>query len=383
MHCMNGQDPDRPNPGEHSPRERMLRVLRHEKTDRLPICPTALSPFTWHVDFPVYHPVIDVAKRYCEFMPGFGVPGSLGLCDTSAWKMSTETEQRGTRKIRRTTIETPKGPLSQRRIHDEEVGSWGTKKFFIENEDDLAKWESLPFEPFRPTLQGLAEFDATVGDAGLPYLNGIHNALHTAVGQFEEGFRPVFCFTEPDRLRRMVERAQERVYGFVKHLLDQGAGPVFRWYSIEPYVEPVMPPSFVKEFIVPYDREIVTLIHDRGRHVIMHCHGRLRAQIEHIAEIGVDGVDCVECPPQNDATLAEMLSIADGRVFLWGYIQFEDLARLDGDEIEAKVREAVEMGGTDGRYVLGQAASPWSADVSERTIANWIRMIEAGVKHGW
>jgi len=40
------------------------------------------------------------------------------------------------------------------------------------------------------------------------------------------------------------------------------------------------------------------------------------------------------------------------------------------------------MGGTDGRYVLGQAASPWSAEISQRTVDNWIRMIESGVKYG-
>ena len=375
-------DCERPNPGEYSPRERMLRVLRHEPTDRLPIVPTALTPFTWHVDFPVYHPVLEVAKKHCEFMAGFGLPGSLGLCDPAVLDIKTDREEEGTRKIRTTTLDAPRGPLTQVRIHDVEVGSWGTKKFFIENEDDLAKWESLPYEPFRPTLEGLDAFDAKVGDAGLPYLNGVTNALTTAVGSLSEEFRAIFCFTQPDRLRKMVERAQERVYQFVEHLLDQGGGPVFRWYSIEPYVEPVMPPSFVKEFIVPYDREVVKLIHDRGRHVIMHCHGRLKAQIKHIVEIGVDGVDCVECPPQNDATLAEMFELADGRLFLWGYIQFEDLARFSGDEIEQKVREAVEVGGTNGRYVLGQAASPWSADVSQRTVDNWIRMIEAGVKYG-
>ena len=376
------QDGPRPDPGEHSARERLLRMFRREKTDRLPICPTALSPFTWHMDFPVYHPVIELAKKHCEFMPGFSLPGSPACLDPAVLDMTATKEEQGTRKIRTTTLQTPKGPLTQVQIHDEEVGSWGKQRFFVENDDDLAKWDSLPADPFHPTIEGLPEFDATIGDAGLPYLNGVQDALNTAVGMIGDNYRPIFCFTETERLRRMVDAAQERVCEYVKCLLEQDAGPVFRWYAIEPFVEPVMPPSFVKEFIVPYDREIVKLIHDHGKYVIMHCHGRLKAQIEHMCEIGIDGVDCVECPPQNDATLAEMLEIADGRVFLWGYIQFEDLARFSGDEIEAKVREAVEMGGTDGRFMLGQAASPWSANVSQKTVDNWIRMIEAGVKYG-
>jgi hypothetical protein len=40
------------------------------------------------------------------------------------------------------------------------------------------------------------------------------------------------------------------------------------------------------------------------------------------------------------------------------------------------------MGGTDGRYVLSQAASPWMADLPGRTAENLVHMIEAGVKYG-
>lgn len=365
-----------------TPRERLLSVLRHEKTDRLPIIPTALAPCSWHAEYPVYQPIIDVAKKHCEFLPSFGVPGSLGMCDPAALDMKTEKEEQGTRKIRTTVLKTPKGALTEVRIHDPEVGSWGTRKFFVEDDDDLEKYESLPYEPFRPKMTGIEDLDRKVGESGLPYCNGITNALGLATGIMDDNYRPVFCFTEPERLRRMVERCQERMLGFVKHLLDQGLGPVIRFYSIEPYVEPVMPPSFVKEFIVPYDRELVKLMHDHGLYVIMHCHGRLRAQIRHMVEIGVDGVDCVESPPCNDATLAEMLAMTEGRLFLWGYIQFEDLARLSKQEIERQVIRAIEMGGTDGRYVLGQAASPWSAEISPHTVENFIHMIECGARYG-
>ena len=104
--------------------------------------------------------------------------------------------------------------------------------------------------------------------------------------------------------------------------------------------------------------------------------------------VGYDGEDCVESPPANDVTLAEMFGKAqaaagrDRALFLWGYIQMDDLEHKTGDEIEHQVKEAVEIGGTDGRYVLGQAASPYMAHVPKQMQANWIRMIEAGARHG-
>lgn len=366
-----------------TPRERMLRVLRHEETDRLPICPVGLSPFTRHAEFPAYGPILEVAKRSCEFMASYPLPGGNALCDPAIWKTDVHAEEEGERKTRTTVLHTPRGDLVEVRVHDRSVGSWATKKAFVNSEEELRKLESLAFEPVPIKLDGLAELQKKVGDAGLVYCNGIRSAMLTATWGMSEEFRTVFCYTERERLRTMVERAQERLLDYVTRLLDCGAGPVFRWYSIEEFVEPVMPPSFVDEFIVPYDREVVSLIHARGCYVVMHCHGRLGAQIERMVKIGVRGVDCVESPPQNDIDLAGMFEKADGRLFLWGYIQFEDLARKTPEQIEELVRRAVDMGGKTGRYVLSQAASPWTAELSPRVQENWIRMITAGVKYGW
>ncbi len=373
---------ERPNPGAYAPRERLLRLLRHEKVDRLPISPIGLSPYTWQTDFPVYHPVLKVAEKHCEFMCKFGISEGVNLCKPEALDMTTEKKEEGERETRKTTIKTPEGELTSVRIRDRSIGSWASAKALVNNEEELDQRESLPFEPVDVNLDGLDEFDARIGDAGLPYCTGIRTPLLIATWGMSEEYRTIFCFTEQERLRKMVDRSHERVMAHITRLLDAGAGPVFRYYSIEDFVEPMMPPSFVDEFIVPYDREIVKLIHDRGRYVVMHCHGHLQAQIERMVKIGVDGVDCAECPPQNDIDLAGMLEKAGGKLFLWGYIQFEDLARKSGDEIEEAVRKAVETGGTDGDYVLSQAASPWSAEISQRTQENWIRMIEAGVKYG-
>jgi len=374
--------PTRPNPGKYSARERLLRVLGHQQTDRLPICPVGMSPFTWHMDFPSYHPVLEVARRHCEFMAGFPLDGGFALRDPNSLDMKSETVEAGERKTRTTVLRTPKGELTQVQVHDRSVGSWGLLKPFIGDEADLARMASLPFEPVVPDLAARAELESRVGDAGLVYCNGVRDALLTATSGMSEEFRPVFCFTEPERLRKMVERAQERLLAYVARVLDAGAGPVFRFYAIEDFVEPVMPPAFVDEFIVPYDREVVKLIHSRGRHVVMHCHGRLGAQIRRMVAIGVDGVDCAESPPQNDIDLAGMVRESGGKMFIWGYIQFETLARATPEQVDALVREAVAVGGTEGRYVLSQAASPWMAELPGRTAENLIRMIEAGARYG-
>jgi uroporphyrinogen-III decarboxylase len=373
---------DRPNPGEYTPKERLLRLLRHEKVDRLPIATVGMSPYHWHADFPTYHPVLRVAEKHCEFFSTFGVQRGPGMCDPAVIKQDVELVEEGERKTATTVFHTPEGDLTGVRVHDRSVGSWGVAKAMVENDEDLAMRESLPWEPTPVILDGHSQLVERVGDAGLVYCNGIQNALLNACWGMSEEYRTIFCFTETERLRKLVEKAQERVYDFTKRFLEAGGGPVFRWYSIEDFVEPIMPPSFVDEFIVPYDREIIKLIHDHGCYAVMHCHGRLDAQIERMLAIGVDGSDCSESPPQNDIDLAGMVKKADGRMFIWGYIQFEFLARATKDEVYKLVAEAVEMGGTEGKYILSQAASPWMAELPGNTQDNLIHMIEAGVKYG-
>ena len=68
-----------------SGRERLLRVLRHEPTDRLPIVTTGLHPWHWTQDFPDYHPIVEVAERYGEFMVSMGLDtgflyGDISVC---------------------------------------------------------------------------------------------------------------------------------------------------------------------------------------------------------------------------------------------------------------------------------------------------------------
>jgi hypothetical protein len=365
-----------------TPRQRMLQVLRHEKTDRLPIAPFGLTPYGWQNDFPCYQPAIAAVVKHGECMANFYIDNGFAYCDPRVLDLRSETVEEGERKTRTTVLKTPKGDLTQIQVNDKSVGGWGILRAFVQNEEDLDRMNSLPFEGMRPDLTERDKLEARMGEAGLVYCNGIKDALLTATMGMSEELRPVFCFTEPEKLRQMVERAQERVLAFVSHILDAGAGPVFRWYAIEDFVEPVMPPSFVDEYIVPYDREVVKLIHSRGKHVVMHCHGRLGAQIERMRAIGVDGVDCAECPPQNDIDLAGMVRKADGRMFIWGYIQFETLARCTKEDVYRLVREAVAAGGTEGRYVLSQAATPWMGELPGRTSENLVHMIEAGRKYG-
>jgi len=106
-------------------RERLLRVLRHEPTDRLPIVTTGLHPWHWSVEFPDYHPILEAAKRYGDFMVSMGLNTGFLYGDPSTCERCTERRElpEGSRETT-TTIVTPKGELTAVRRRLPESGNW-------------------------------------------------------------------------------------------------------------------------------------------------------------------------------------------------------------------------------------------------------------------
>ena len=103
--------------------------------------------------------------------------------------------------------------------------------------------------------------------------------------------------------------------------------------------------------------------------------------MERIADLGADGIQPIEEPPIGDCTMAEAKRRIGDRVCLVGSVQYDDLARLTPDEMEALVKRQIEDAGAGGGMILAPTAGPYAAVLSERQQENTIRFIEAG--HRW
>ena len=88
----------------------------------------------------------------------------------------------------------------------------------------------------------------------------------------------------------------------------------------------------------------------------------------------------MEPPAQGDVEFAEAKRRVAGRMTLYGNIEFADMERCTADEIEAKVRAAIEHGGK-AHTVLFPSATPHER-ASERFLANAARYIETGLRCG-
>ncbi len=364
--------------------ERLKAAIQCQEVDRIPISVLGITPYgrALQVQDPAYKKALSVIKNRCDYMvkwwssPGI-LHGDPGVCNVRSSEKKTGNTVETTQ-----IFETPMGELTSITIQDASVsGSDAPIKHLVENLEDAKKLLSIPYKPLRPDLSEYFSLKKELGEDGLMYFNGISSPVELLMKYFNYEFLLEFCLMYPEMLKEFIQRIMPNSKDYITYLLNSGVKDVYRLYNIEPFTEPIMSLEFVKEYIVPFDRQIVKMIHDGGALVINHCHGRLKANLENFMEIGVNGIDCPEPPPANDCDLKYMKEKTKNKICFLGYIQWEDLERESPEKIVQLTNEAIEMGGKRG-YILSQSASVHLDILSPKFVENLIVMIETGWKHG-
>jgi len=153
---------------------------------------------------------------------------------------------------------------------------------------------------------------------------------------------------------------------------------LWRIYGPEYASPPYLPPRLYAGLVVRWDRAVVQAIQAHGGWARIHCHGRLKSVLPHIASLGADGLDPIEPPPQGDLQLAEVRAAIGRDTVLFGNLEIADIENLPTAELRPRVRRAL-MEGTAGSgrgFVLMPSASPYGRKLSPLTLANYRAVVD-------
>ncbi len=123
-------------------------------------------------------------------------------------------------------------------------------------------------------------------------------------------------------------------------------------------------------------------MHEAGCLLHVHCHNKLNAVLEDLAEVGWDVAHPLEPPPMGDVELAEAKRRIGDRVCLEGNIQIGELYGSPTERVVELVTEAMEAGKPGGGFILCPSASPHTPTLSHLTVDNYLTMIEVGRRLG-
>jgi uroporphyrinogen-III decarboxylase len=117
-------------------------------------------------------------------------------------------------------------------------------------------------------------------------------------------------------------------------------------------------PRQYRQFVLPYEAEVVRRIHAAGAPVYTHTCGDIGDRLELMAETGIDGIDTLDPPPLGSVDLADAKRRVGDRVFFKGNIDaVNTLLKKPREEVRADALARLRAGSPGGGYILSSACS--------------------------
>jgi len=117
-------------------------------------------------------------------------------------------------------------------------------------------------------------------------------------------------------------------------------------------------PRMYREFVLPYEAEVVRRIHAEGVPVYTHTCGEIGDRLELMAETGIDGIDTLDPPPLGSVDLADAKRRVGDRLFFKGNIDpVNTLLKKPREEVRQDALARLAIGSAGGGYILSSACS--------------------------
>jgi len=379
-------------------RDRLMATLRGGAVDRPPVSlyeigglqmdPTDPDPYNVYRD-PTWRPLLELAEGETDLIR---MRSAVRAQSHVAWDqsspsgarsvrdelMQTESWERDGCRHTRVTVQIGGRLLTCQMRREKDVDTLWTVEHLLKDRDDLLAYLQLPDEFFdEPIAVGpLSAEEQSVGDRGIVMVD-TEDPLCAAATLFSMQDYTIVAFTE----RALFHRLLQKLAGPLQRRTEQVArafpGRLWRIYGPEYCAEPYLPPRLFKEYVVRYTAPMVKAIQSKGGYARIHCHGRLRAILPLLAEMGASGLDPIEPPQQGDVSLAEVRRDYGAGWVLFGNLEASDIENQEPAAFEKTVRRALAEGtaGKGRGFVLMPSASPYGRTITPRTMANYETMV--------
>ena len=253
-----------------------------------------------------------------------------------------------------------------------------TLEHLLKSTDDLKAYLELPDEVFAEQIDvaGLIEEDRKLADRGIVMVD-TEDPLCAAAYLFSMEDFTVIALTEQKLFHRLLEKLSCHIYTRTKVTAEAFAGHLWRIYGPEYATEPYLPPYLFKEYVVRYTGPMVEMIQKHGGFARIHCHGRIRAVLDYIVEMGPAAIDPIEPPPQGDVELAYVRRKYGKDLVLFGNIEFAAIENTEPAEFEKLVEKSLKdaAAGQGKGFVLMPSSAPISRKITPRVLTNYQTML--------
>jgi len=117
-------------------------------------------------------------------------------------------------------------------------------------------------------------------------------------------------------------------------------------------------PEFYKEFVLPYESQIISAIKSKGKFAYLHTCGAINDRLELMIESGTSGLECLDPRPLGDVDLADAKRRLGFKVFIKGNIDSVNTLLFGSPKsVIVDVIDIISIGKTNGGFILSTACS--------------------------
>jgi len=368
--------------------ERLTATLQGKSVDRPPVSfyeldgltanPNSPDPFNIF-SHPSWKPLLDLASEKTDKIVTREAPFSLIQSDTSQSKIETETFNKNGSRFTIQKIQVDETTLTLQTRQDPDVFTVWTEEHLLKNVDDLKAYLKIPPPVFEKVGNISPVFDAEkkLGDDGIVMLDTA-DPLCLAADLFNMAEYTVIALTEQKLFHQLLEHFASFIIPGVEAIAKALPGRLWRIYGPEYASPPYLPPNLFREYVCKYVQPMVNSIKRYGGYARIHSHGNLKLILDDIADMGADGLDPIEPPPQGDVELKYVRENYGENMVLFGNLEIANIENMSTDIFSEKVKIALDEGtsGTGRGFVLMPSASPYGRILSPLTLRNYEKIIE-------
>ena len=264
-----------------------------------------------------------------------------------------------------------------------EVDTLWTVEHLLKNPEDLMAYLELPDEIFAEDVDvtSLVEEDRELGESGIIMVD-TEDPICAAASLFSMEDFTILALTEQKLFHRLLEKLSGHIQARTEKTAKAFPGHLWRIYGPEYATEPYLPPTLFKEYVVRYTGPMVKAIAEHGGFARIHCHGRIRAVLDYIVEMGAAAIDPIEPPPHGDVELEYVRSKYGKELVLFGNLEVADIENSEPGDFEKVVEKSLRDGtrGEGKGFVLMPSSAPTGREITPRMMANYQTMIRLATR---
>lgn len=185
-----------------------------------------------------------------------------------------------------------------------------------------------------------------------------------------------YAYTNPEFVKKVIRHCAKYTLELGLAYADAGADVLMIYDDYAYHSGPFLSPKLWREYVLPWNKTVISAFHKKGLPVILHACGDIRPLMDGIIESGYDAVQPLEATA--NLNLKEVKERWGNSICLIGNIDINTLSLGTEEDVEKEVKMAIKSAASGGGYMLGSSHGIYHSCKPE----NVVRMSEVRRKYG-